>query len=178
MYTTSYTIGLITRDGMRIDKFDASIPSSKHGSDIPAGEQVAIVAELTQRGLDSLFIKFGFNCCHICGKKANLYKDTFIFQKHLILDAVSALCGHGVCEVQAVHFRKDLLSELAQRDLQRLSPDASISVSCVSPCVVCGKADHTRACSGCKLTAYCGRDCQKKHWPQHKAVCRARSQAT
>ena len=178
MYTTSYTIGLITRDGMRMDNFDASIPGSKHGPEIPAGEQVAIVAELTRTGLDRLFIKFGVNYCHFCGKKANLYQNTFIFQKHHIMDAVSALCDHGVCEVQAVHFRKDLLLDLAQHDLQRLSPDAPIPVSCVSPCVVCGKADDTRVCSGCKVTAYCGRDCQKKHWPQHKAACRARSQAT
>ncbi len=157
--------GLITRDSMRMDNFHASIPSSTDGSDIPVGEQVAIVADLTRRGLERLFIKYGPDFCHICGKEANLHRNTFIFQKHHIMDAVSALCGPGVCEVQAVQFRKDLLSDLAQSDLQRLSPDAPIPVI-------------SRACSGCKLTAYCGRDCQKKHWPQHKAVCRARSQAT
>ena len=176
MDTTSYTIALFTRDGMRIDEFDASIPSRKHGSDIPVGEQVEIVAELTGRGVDRLFTKFGPDYCHICGKEATLHMNNFIFQKSHILDAVSALCGHGVCEVQAVQFRKNILSELVKR--KSLSPDAPIPVSCLSPCVVCGKADHTRTCSGCKLTAYCGRECQKKHWPQHKAVCRARSQTT
>ncbi len=171
MDTTSYNIALITRDGIRMDDFDASIPSSKHGYDIPVGEQVAIVAKLMNRGLDRLFVKFGRDYCHICGKEANLYQNNFIFLKSHILDAVSALCGHGLCEVQAVQFRKDMLTQLATR---KDDPP----VTCLSPCVVCGKADHTRACSGCKMTAYCGRDCQKIHWPQHKAVCRARSQAT
>ncbi len=175
MNTTRYTIALFTRDGMRVDKFDASIPSSKHGSDIPVGEQIDIVDKLMRRGLDRLFMKFGRDYCHICGKEANLHMNTFIFHKSQILDAVSALCDHGVCEVQAVQFRKDMLTELARR--KALSPDAP-PVTCLSPCVVCGKADHTRACSGCKLTAYCGKDCQKKHWPLHKVVCRARSQAT
>jgi len=174
MDTISYSIAVITRDGMRMDKLDASIPSSKHGSDIPVGEQVAIVAELIERGLERLFIKFGLNYCHICGKEAHLHMNTFIFLKSHILDAVSALCDHGACEVQAVQFRKSMLSGLAKS----VFSDAAIPVSCLSPCVVCGKADHTRACSGCKMTAYCGRDCQKIHWPQHKAVCRARSQAT
>ena len=171
MDTTSYNIALITRDGVRMDAFDASIPSSKHGYDIPVGEQVAIVAKLMRRGVDHLFNNSGRGYCHNCGKEAKLYQNNFIFLKSHILDAVSALCGHGVCEVQAVQFRKDMLTQLATR---KHDPP----VTYLSPCVVCGKADHTRACSGCKMTAYCGRDCQKIHWPQHKAVCRARSQPT
>ena len=174
MDTISYSIAVITRHGMRMDNFDASTPSSKHGFDIPVGEQVAIVAELEESEFERLFIKFGLNYCHICGKEAHLHMNTFIFLKSHILDAVSALRDHGACEAQAVQFRKDMLSGLAKS----VFSDAAIPVSCLSPCVVCGKADHTRTCSGCKLTAYCGRECQKKRWPQHKAVCRARSQAT
>ena len=26
-------------------------------------------------------------------------------------------------------------------------------------------------CSACKNTQYCGRDCQKEHWKQHKVLC-------
>eukprot|EP00884_Botryococcus_braunii_P021620 jgi/Botrbrau1/8141/Bobra.0308s0031.1 len=29
-------------------------------------------------------------------------------------------------------------------------------------------------CSGCRSVAYCGRDCQLKHWPSHKAACKAK----
>ena len=81
MDTTSYNIALITRDGIRMDDFDASIPSSKHGYDIPVGEQVAIVANLMNRGLDRLFVKFGCDYCHICGKGSNFVSEQFHLSK-------------------------------------------------------------------------------------------------
>ena len=28
-------------------------------------------------------------------------------------------------------------------------------------------------CSCCKLMVYCGKDCQKAHWPEHKILCNA-----
>ncbi|KAJ3483573.1 hypothetical protein NLI96_g6206 [Meripilus lineatus] len=28
-----------------------------------------------------------------------------------------------------------------------------------------------RLCGGCMVTQYCSQDCQKKHWPSHKAIC-------
>src|SRR6184192_371695 len=34
----------------------------------------------------------------------------------------------------------------------------------------CGKPNACR-CSRCKKVSYCGRDCQIKDWPDHKAVC-------
>jgi hypothetical protein len=36
--------------------------------------------------------------------------------------------------------------------------------------IVGGQASR---CSGCKLAFYCGRVCQKEHWPFHKQVCKA-----
>ncbi|EPQ50604.1 hypothetical protein GLOTRDRAFT_118283 [Gloeophyllum trabeum ATCC 11539] len=49
-----------------------------------------------------------------------------------------------------------------------------------SSCAYC-KEDNTadirestvlNRCSGCKLTRYCGVQCQKKDWPRHKKVCK------
>jgi ubiquitin C-terminal hydrolase len=37
-------------------------------------------------------------------------------------------------------------------------------------CAICGKFALNR-CSSCKEVGYCGRDCQRKHWPEHKKVC-------
>ena len=28
------------------------------------------------------------------------------------------------------------------------------------------------ACSGCQTAIYCGRACQRAHWPEHKATCK------
>ena len=39
-------------------------------------------------------------------------------------------------------------------------------------CAVCGLADaKLRHCSRCNSVYYCGKNCQKTHWPEHKAVC-------
>ncbi|XP_037800021.1 SET domain-containing protein SmydA-8-like [Penaeus monodon] len=38
-------------------------------------------------------------------------------------------------------------------------------------CASCGNAAETR-CTGCRNVFYCGRECQKKGWSQHKDSCR------
>lgn len=176
MEATKYTLSLLTREGLRMGIFDEQVPLGKNRSNLPVGEQTAIVSKLMNRGLDRMFVKYGPCHCHICGKEANLYMNNFIFCKSQIFDTVSALCDHGVCEIQAVRIRKETMQKLATEIL--LPPGApSSAVKESHPCVVCGK-ENFRTCAGCKLTAYCGRDCQKKDWPQHKAVCKARSHAT
>ncbi len=40
-------------------------------------------------------------------------------------------------------------------------------------CVKCGKEDGLSACSRCKVTLYCSRECQVAHWKDgHKAECK------
>ena len=39
-------------------------------------------------------------------------------------------------------------------------------------CSNCGTSDQvSKRCSGCKLSWYCGRECQRAHWPSHKVLC-------
>lgn len=38
-------------------------------------------------------------------------------------------------------------------------------------CAACGQEKVSSKCSGCKSVQYCGRDCQKIHWPYHKKEC-------
>jgi hypothetical protein len=41
-------------------------------------------------------------------------------------------------------------------------------------CSYCGKGGaKLLKCSACKGAVYCSRDCQKRHWPKHKAACKA-----
>ncbi|KAJ7072040.1 hypothetical protein C8F01DRAFT_1044390 [Mycena amicta] len=42
-------------------------------------------------------------------------------------------------------------------------------------CAVCGKESLSR-CSGCKVTSYCGANCQRTDWSAHKAACAAAPQ--
>ncbi|EXJ70466.1 uncharacterized protein A1O5_06535 [Cladophialophora psammophila CBS 110553] len=52
---------------------------------------------------------------------------------------------------------------------------AAIPLACANwtpdgnTCVNNGKL----ACGGCRLLAYCGKACQKNHWPEHKKVCKS-----
>ena len=40
-------------------------------------------------------------------------------------------------------------------------------------CECCGHVSHLlKKCAGCKSVYYCDNPCQRKHWKEHKAVCR------
>ena len=39
-------------------------------------------------------------------------------------------------------------------------------------CMHCGKDAGLAKCSRCRLAAYCSKECQQQHWPQHKSACK------
>lgn len=50
-------------------------------------------------------------------------------------------------------------------------------------CANCGRGGSNSWCHGCQVSEvgqmrvfYCGKDCQKAHWPSHKDTCKARRQ--
>ncbi|KAL0570765.1 hypothetical protein V5O48_011193 [Marasmius crinis-equi] len=55
------------------------------------------------------------------------------------------------------------IGPLSQKDIGKLSN--------YSGCVVCGKKTVSK-CSGCLSVEYCGPECQKVHWKEHKPMCK------
>jgi hypothetical protein len=50
--------------------------------------------------------------------------------------------------------------------------DLAIAQDCGQFCYTCGtEAKHL--CGGCAAVWYCDKECQKSHWPVHKATCKA-----
>ncbi|GLB41474.1 hypothetical protein LshimejAT787_1000740 [Lyophyllum shimeji] len=56
------------------------------------------------------------------------------------------------------------LAPLNMRDLGKLNN--------MPGCEICGKKNTSR-CTQCLSVAYCGKDCQREHWKEHKGVCRS-----
>ena len=38
-------------------------------------------------------------------------------------------------------------------------------------CAQCAAAGATKRCGECRGEAYCSAQCQRQHWPVHKAAC-------
>jgi len=50
-----------------------------------------------------------------------------------------------------------------------------IAVCCADCGVVAGGGISLKACKSCMQVKYCNADCQKNHWPKHKAACKQRA---
>jgi hypothetical protein len=62
-------------------------------------------------------------------------------------------------------------SSLTSEKPTAMSVNQVMSTLNVSACVVCQKI-NAHLCARCRSTAYCGKECQKKHWLIHKTYCK------
>jgi hypothetical protein len=78
------------------------------------------------------------------------------------------VCSDGRCTTSST---QEINSMLALKSGHDLHPDGSVPLLCRK----CKKSDDAserfKQCSRCKVTYYCGRDCQKDHWRIHKKEC-------
>jgi hypothetical protein len=63
---------------------------------------------------------------------------------------------------------------LAVLDSQAMATRAAACAGCGS--LPAGGRSH-KLCKGCRALRYCGPDCQKRHWPQHKRACQVATAA-
>ena len=62
----------------------------------------------------------------------------------------------------------------------RCLQDPTVVPRHVSACDGCGKAyakTELKNCARCKTPKYCSQPCQKRHWPEHKLVCKQMARA-
>lgn len=114
---------------------------------------------------------------------------------HLIYAQIASLAidnniepdDSGSCKAQQLRYirwvvngRNDATSPFASPGSGNESADPNAS-STLDRCAVCNSANATMRCGACRVTtedgmafsiAYCSQDCQKKHWPTHKAICK------
>ena len=80
------------------------------------------------------------------------------------------------CSFEASYpFDRDLkiLFATARRNKSKAMKEVAMDEAggSLKKCEVCG-ALNARRCTSCFLTRYCGRECQKVDWPQHKIRCK------
>jgi MYND finger len=63
---------------------------------------------------------------------------------------------------------QEIIQETVQKTVQGTVPQEKV-------CNVCGKGGRLKKCGRCETVFYCGVECQKKDWDEHKGKCRRTS---
>ena len=58
-------------------------------------------------------------------------------------------------------------------DLQYMQAERENAGMVCANCDAIANNVHFKKCAACKLATYCSKECQKKHWPVHKTVCKS-----
>jgi hypothetical protein len=120
------------------------------------------------------------------------HKETCDYKTEVDASLVCS-CGKGKVQPNFLHVREwaGLAPKVVRLALSPLLPEpfveptrtqslAAADVSRIvgtmngegTVCVLCGSNGPTKKCGQCKKVSYCGRECQRKDWKQHKPKCR------
>lgn len=108
--------------------------------------------------------------CVICGDKA----EDLLHQPHSylhlpqpqVIDMPTPICTKALCQTEA----RQAMAEVMRQVEDTIQQD--IAHTEVLFCAACGKSESLRKCQNCMVTAYCSKQCQRAHWPQHKPACK------
>lgn len=81
---------------------------------------------------------------------------------------VTAVCDKPECEMKARKNVQDAYMEAQEEVKVKVDPGMGRELML---CRTCRKVDDVKKCQGCGVVAYCGRECQRKDWRNHKGVC-------
>jgi len=90
-------------------------------------------------------------------------------------------CGFKICykkgrvsktnELNPFLFDRVVLEDLVNASFENNESQASVKpINRI--CLTCQKPDPAKKCGACKAVYYCSINCQKKHWPKHKELCK------
>jgi len=68
--------------------------------------------------------------------------------------------------IVAIHPTNDLFTQANHTVMNK-----NLGKHAKNRCIVCNKHNSIKICSVCKLARYCGLECQKKDWKEHKKIC-------
>lgn len=100
---------------------------------------------------------------HLCADPRNNFKGFLVF------------CLESIPLSDPILFKvKDWVDEA----IAKFRPEAGahhkeeVEAYIAKVCGHCGKSENLKTCNRCRLTRYCGPECQKADWKKHKATCR------
>lgn len=132
---------------------------------------------------DELIFKRGPWCCHACRKPATKFTFNFNCYLHLqpplLKDVMTRpICRNPECRVRTEQWCQNAFKEVAgMQDTRQQKKAMKLANSNEYGCANCMVKEDKRSgttlqkCSRCKHVCYCSKDCQRKHWKEHKVRC-------